>query len=117
MAYKYRFMDLKKQVQDKKRAGEPAGAYLPADVNSPLHDYLKATAPEAMQDVESIEALAAHETLTIIPIKDPMKYIEVKFNYGIAEGWNLVSHRVVNDWMITRKRHIKNMNVSFGKKE
>lgn len=117
MAFKYKFDDLKKKVQATKRRGDPPGSYLPRDVNEPITDFVRTIEPGVIADIESIESMAAHETLVIVPANDPHSSIEVKFNYGIAEGYNLNKVRKTERHIIYRKRHIKNSNVYFGKKD
>jgi hypothetical protein len=102
---KYNFYDLK-------------GKTVPEDLNFPVKKMIlnELDCPEALDEFEDLEK---HKDCGSVGIyyKDSPKHIEIKTNYGMTEGWDLVKTLTTEKFIIVTKKHIKNHNLNMKKKE
>ena len=102
---KYNFYELK-------------GKQLPDDVNEPVHKMLNNSlkCPEASQYLKKMEKVLNCGELQIF-CKDAPKFIKIKVNYGMVEGYDLCEDEDTERFSITALKHIKNNFLSMKKPE
>jgi hypothetical protein len=107
---KYNFYQLKDLVFK--------GKSLPADVNAPVHRVINENlgCPEASKALVSLEKSTACGELQIF-FNDYPKFIKIKTNYGMVEGYDLVEDLKTERYSFSVLRHIKNENLSMKKPE
>lgn len=108
---KYNFHDIKDQVKK--------GDALPADINKPVKEYLnKIGRPDAAKALERKENLVQCGRLIIFNADNPLKRIELRTNYGMVEGWDLIAESIGEDGKcIIDETHIRNANLNMAKRE
>ena len=100
---KYNFFDLQRKK-------------LPDDVNAPVYDMLQNNlkCPEAVKLLKDLESTGACGGIQIFDLKNP-KQVQIKTNYGMVEGYDLIKVYRDHDHVVTQTRHIKNVNLSMKK--
>ena len=100
---KYNFYDVK-------------GKTVPADLNEPVKKMLAddLQCPEAAKELDDMENHKNCGSVFVYLIDSP-KFIEIKTNYGMVEGYDLVKTTKTEKHIIVTKKHIKNPNLSMKK--
>lgn len=100
---KYNFFDIR-------------GKDVPEDLNKPVHDMLinDLKCSEASEELRLMEKGKNCGGIQIF-FKDKPKYIDIKTNYGMVEGYDQCRDFNTDRYMFTVKRHIKNHMLSMKK--
>jgi hypothetical protein len=92
------------------------GGSVPSDLNAPVKKMLleDLKCPEAVAELELMEK---HKNCGSIGVfyKDSPKSVEIKTNYGMVEGYDLVKTVNADKHVLICKKHIKNPNLSMKK--
>jgi hypothetical protein len=97
---------------------EIKGKAVPEDANEPVKKMLIDVlgCPEAVEELRELEKCKACGGLEIIPNNIP-KMIQIKINWGMVEGYDLVKYRKTEKMSLVSYKHIKNVNMDFRKEK